>query len=148
MPRQHSQPAQTSLGQGCMHVLGVTCHLHFWENDWGLLRATAVMQGGGTDTEQESAHKVNSGEENSPASIRTRNLSITTPVLTKKLFRLHPSLRPHQIVQQADRTRKVCRKCLWASIVLDGHHRRDDIPTHAITVHKGLLQKGLEEDLC
>ena len=84
MPRQHSQPAQTSLGQGCMHVLGVTCHLHFWENDWGLLRATVVMQGGGTDTEQESAHKVDSGEENSPAAsarIQTRNLSIMSPAL-------------------------------------------------------------------
>ena len=39
------------------------------------------MQGGGTDTEQESAHKVDSGEENSPAApagIRARNLSITS----------------------------------------------------------------------
>ena len=24
--------------------LAVTCHLHFWQNDWGLLRATAVTQ--------------------------------------------------------------------------------------------------------
>ena len=23
----------------------VTCHLHFWQNDWGLLCATAVTQG-------------------------------------------------------------------------------------------------------
>ena len=30
--------------------LAVTCHLHFWQNDWGLLRATAVTRGG-TDTE-------------------------------------------------------------------------------------------------
>ena len=40
--------------------------------------------GGGTDTEKESAHKVNSGEEDSPtvpARNRTRNLSITSPVL-------------------------------------------------------------------
>ena len=29
-----------------VHVcLAVTCHLHFWQNDRGLLRATAVMQG-------------------------------------------------------------------------------------------------------
>ena len=36
--------------------------------------------GGGTDTELESAHKVDSGEENysaAPAEIRTGNLSIT-----------------------------------------------------------------------
>ena len=25
--------------------LAVTCHLHFWRNDWGLLRATAVTRG-------------------------------------------------------------------------------------------------------
>ena len=38
--------------------------------------------GGGKDTEEESAHKVDSGEESSPAApagIRTRNLSITKP---------------------------------------------------------------------
>ena len=28
----------------CM-CIAVTCHLHFWQNDWGLLRATAVTQG-------------------------------------------------------------------------------------------------------
>ena len=31
--------------------LDVTCHLHFWQIDRGLLRATAVTVGGGTDTE-------------------------------------------------------------------------------------------------
>ena len=30
--------------------LGVTCHLHFWQNERDLLRATAVTRGG-TDTE-------------------------------------------------------------------------------------------------
>ena len=30
--------------------LAVTCHLHFWQNDRDLLRATAVTRGG-TDTE-------------------------------------------------------------------------------------------------
>ena len=29
-----------------VHVyLAVTCHLHFWQNDWGLLRVTAVKWG-------------------------------------------------------------------------------------------------------
>ena len=45
--------------------LDVSRHPHFWQNDRGLLRATAVT-GDGTDTEQESAHTVDSGEENSP----------------------------------------------------------------------------------
>ena len=29
----------------CMRVLAVTCHLHFWQNDRDLLRATAVTRG-------------------------------------------------------------------------------------------------------
>ena len=31
--------------------LAVTCHLHFWQNVWDLLRATVVTRGGGMDTE-------------------------------------------------------------------------------------------------
>ena len=61
--------------------LAVTCHLHFWQNDRDLLRATAVTD---TDTEIESAQKIDPGEENSPAAsagIRTRDLSITSPAL-------------------------------------------------------------------
>ena len=63
--------------------LDVTCHVHFWQNNRGLLRAIAVTRGG-TDTDYESAHKVNSGEEivpAVPAGIRTRNLFITSPAL-------------------------------------------------------------------
>ena len=42
MPGQrHSQPTLTSMGQGCRRV---TCHLHFWINDRGLLRATVVTR--------------------------------------------------------------------------------------------------------
>ena len=78
MPGQrHSQSTPTSLGQGMYACLGVTCHLHFWQNDCSLLHATAVIQGG-TDTKYESARTVNSGEENSPttsARIETCNLS-------------------------------------------------------------------------
>ena len=50
--------------------LAVTCHLHFWQNDRDLLRATAVTRG-------VEAQKVDHGEENSPAApagIRTRDL--------------------------------------------------------------------------
>ena len=43
--QQHSQPTPTFGGQGCTRVLGVTYHLHFWQNDRGLLHATAVTQG-------------------------------------------------------------------------------------------------------
>ena len=43
----------------CNACLAVTCHLHFWQNDRGLLRATAVTRRG-------SAQKVDHGDENSP----------------------------------------------------------------------------------
>ena len=45
--------------------LAVTCHLHFWQNDRGLLRATAVTRGW-NGYGNESAQKVDPGEENSP----------------------------------------------------------------------------------
>ena len=63
--------------------LAVTCHLHFWQNDRGLLRATAVTRGW-NGYRNESAQKVDPGEETSPAApagIRTRDLSITSPAL-------------------------------------------------------------------
>ena len=63
--------------------LGVTRHLHSRHNDRGLLRAIAVTRGW-NGHRIKSAHKVDSGEENSPAAstgIRTRNLSITSPAL-------------------------------------------------------------------
>ena len=47
---KHSQPTLTLPGPGHMCVLGVTCHLHFWQNDLGLLCATVVTRGG-TDIE-------------------------------------------------------------------------------------------------
>ena len=67
--------------------LGVNCNLYFWQNDrffFVFFYVPLQQNGGGTDTEEESAHKVDPGEENSPATpagIRTRNLLITSPAL-------------------------------------------------------------------
>ena len=50
----------------------------------GVFYVALRQLGGGTDTEEESAQKVNSGEENfpaAPAGTRTRNLSITSLAL-------------------------------------------------------------------
>ena len=44
---------------------GVTCHLHFWQNDQGLLHATAVTRRWNGSWIR--AQKLNPGEENSPA---------------------------------------------------------------------------------
>ena len=65
--------------------LAVSCHLHFWQNDRDLLRATAVTRGSNEyRNKPESAQKVDLGEENSPASharTGTRDLSISSPAL-------------------------------------------------------------------
>ena len=60
--------------------LAVTCHLHFWQNDRDLLCATAVTQ----DTEIRVSTESWPWRRKSPAApagIRTRDLSITSPVL-------------------------------------------------------------------
>ena len=54
-----------------------------WQNDWDLLRATAVTREW-NGYQNESAQKVDPGKENSPATPvenRTRDLSITSPAL-------------------------------------------------------------------
>ncbi len=65
--------------------LAVSCHLHFWQNDRDLLRATEVTRGSNEyRNKTESAQKVDLGEENSPAAharTRTRDLSISSPAL-------------------------------------------------------------------
>ena len=66
------------VGSRVYASLGVTCHLHFWQNDQSLYMPLW--------------YKVNSGEENfptAPARIRTRNLSITSPALLQTSY---PSL--------------------------------------------------------
>ena len=63
--------------------LAVTCDLHFWQNDQDFLRA-AVVTRGWNGYRNESAQKVNPGEENYPAVpavIQTHDLSIMSPAL-------------------------------------------------------------------
>ena len=45
MPEQHSPPTLDFVGSWIYAFLGVTCHLHFWQNDRVLLCAIAVTQG-------------------------------------------------------------------------------------------------------
>ena len=66
--------------------LAVTCHLHFWQNDQGLLCAIAVTQGwnGYRNKSQHRKLKVDPGEENSPAApagIQTRDILIMSLAL-------------------------------------------------------------------
>ena len=61
----------------------VSSYLHFWQNDRGLIRATAVTRGW-NGHQLRVSKKVNAGEVNSPAApagTRTRNLSVTSPAL-------------------------------------------------------------------
>ena len=72
--------------------LGGTCHLHFWQNDRGLLRATAVTRGC-ERTPSKSQHTKLTLEKKffsaAPAGIRTHNLSITSPALYQQAIPLH-----------------------------------------------------------
>ena len=64
--------------------LAVTCYLHFWQNDQGLLHATAVTRGVERIPKLESAQKVDPGEESAHAAsvgIRTCDLLIMSPAL-------------------------------------------------------------------
>ena len=63
--------------------LAVTCHLHFWQNDRDFLRATVVTRGW-NGYRNKSQHRKSTLEKKSPAvpaGIRTRDLSVTSPVL-------------------------------------------------------------------
>ena len=59
--------------------LAVTCHLHVWQNDRDLLRATAVTRGW-NGYQNKSQHKRLTLEKKI-LPIRTRDLSITGPAL-------------------------------------------------------------------
>ena len=91
--------------------LAVTCHLHFWQNDWDLLRAAAVTRGW-NGYQNESAQKVDPGKETAPtapAGIRTCDLSVTSPVLKTLSY-------PHSQMAEIQKLLGVCcdraEKCL------------------------------------
>ena len=89
------------VGSRVYACLGVPCHLHFWQNDRGLLRATPVTRAWHRHRIR-VRQKVNSTEENSPnapAGIRTRNHSMASPALLPIIYPRTPwswATRPSQ----------------------------------------------------
>ena len=72
----YSWPAALSthsdfVGSRVYACLGITCHLHFWQNDRNLLRTIS----------NKSQHRKLTREKKNPPAARTRNLSITSPAL-------------------------------------------------------------------
>ena len=124
--------------------LGVTCHLHFWQNDRGLLRATAVTRGW-------KGHRIRiSTEEKSPAApagIRSRILSITSPAFLPSIS--NPGNLYHQFIvigetgqcsavsQRAERLNKVF-SCFTTGRVLgqsvQRFHNGQSVGTNCSTV--------------
>ena len=97
MPGQrHSQLTPTSLGQGCTCVF--RCNLPpallaEWPGSFTCHCGNTGVQ----RTSSKTAHKVNSGEENSPAApagTRTRNLWITSPALLPTSYPAFPPPTP------------------------------------------------------
>ena len=89
-------------------------------------------QGGETDSENESAHKVDSGEENSPtalAGIRTRNLLITSPALYPTSY---PGFRRKKQEKQTDKER-VSRFGLDLNLVLKSNSSDQSLNQSFIT---------------
>ena len=71
-------------------------------------------------TPNKSAHKVNSGEENSPttpAAIRTCNLSITSPALYQQATPVHCLIQITQIIQPKRRWRTVWNAIIFKSVL-------------------------------
>ena len=59
--------------------LAITCHLHFWQNDWDLLRAAGVTRGwNGYD----SVQKVDPGEKNCEEKGEPKQIGTDVPLLT------------------------------------------------------------------
>ena len=72
------------VGSRVSACLGVICHLHFWQNDRGLLRATAVRRGWNRHRIKSQYTKLTPEKKILPAApvgIQTCNLSITSPAL-------------------------------------------------------------------
>ena len=80
--QRHSQPTLSSLGEGCTYAcVGVTCHLHFWQNDGGLLCDTVVTWGV-QQTPNKCQHTKLALEKKFVAvGSQTHNLLITSPAL-------------------------------------------------------------------
>ena len=90
--------------------LAVTCHLHFWQNDQGLLRATAVTQGWNGYRNKSQHRKLTlenkfsrrSSRDSNPQPFDHKSGALTTELslllriplqqsMTAKLFRILPS---------------------------------------------------------
>ena len=79
----------------CIRVsLAVTCHLHFWQNDRDLLRATAVTRGWNGYQNKSQHRKFTVETEILPPLLQgfdwNGEVSITSPALRKPLSRLSP----------------------------------------------------------
>ena len=87
------------VGSRACTCLGVTCHLHFWQNGRSLFTCHCGNTGVERTPKKESAEKVNPREEKfpaAPAGIRTRNLfDHESGALTNKLSWLTGILRTY-----------------------------------------------------
>ena len=128
---------------------GITCHLHFWQNDRGLLCATAITQGWNRHQIRASTESdVNSGEENSPtAPPRTRacNLLITNPGLYQQDI---PA--PYHYYQSPLETEQVFMRSLsplilkaWTKVLMRSSSWRPE--QRSWDHHPEGLNKGLDE---
>ena len=92
LPGQHNQPAFNFIGSGVHACLAVLCHLHFWQNDRGLSRATAVIRGLYGYCSKSQHWKLTREKKNSPTAPArdwTCDFQITRPVFYHWAISLH-----------------------------------------------------------
>ena len=104
------------VGTRVYACLGVTCHLHFWRNDRGRLRATAVTRG--WNGHRKKLTKVDSGEENFPpllpgfelATFRSRvrrSYHQAIPAPSTRLSNYRPTSTSQTLVEKLSSANKV-----------------------------------------
>ena len=79
----------------------VTCHLHFWQNDWNLLHAIAVTTGW-NGSRNESAQNVDHREENIPPLLPGLETATFQSRVRRTTAELYPS--PYHMVDYKSNT--------------------------------------------
>ena len=93
--------------------LAVTCHLHFWKNNWALLRATAVTREWNRYRNKSQHRDLTLEKKILPPLLQglkptTHNLSIISPALKPLSYPCSPAILP-----LSSRNHKYCGSRTW-----------------------------------
>ena len=130
--------------------LSVTCHLHFWQNDRGLLRATAVTRGWNGYRNKSQHRKLTLEKKTLPPLYRT-NLSDQSPWFLIK--QSHTIISSYQLLHNRPSSRSHSQSAfkpisLTIGLQADLTHNRPSSRSHSQSAFKPIsLTIGLQADL-